>query len=86
MPLYYFDIHDGEFHLDEKGVKCADFNEVCREARRVLPALALEKLTQGGDNLTLTVRVRDENYQTVYTASLMFSSITMLENNSDFHS
>lgn len=73
MALYFFDIHDGTFRLDDVGVECKDLNAVRYEAKRVLPAIAKEILPEDGDHHTLTVRVRDERHETVYTATLMFS-------------
>lgn len=73
MPRYFFDIHDGTFQLDEVGTECADFDAVRYEAKCVLPAIAKELLPEDGDHHTLTVRVRNEHHETVYTATLMFS-------------
>lgn len=76
MALYYFDIHDGTFRLDEHGVECADFDAVRREAKAVMPEIARDILPKDGDQHTLTVRVRNERHETVYTATLMFSGFS----------
>jgi hypothetical protein len=76
LPLYYFDIHDGTFRLDDDGVECADFDAVRREARRTLPEIARDILPEDGDHHTITVRVRDENHETVYTATLSFNGLS----------
>jgi hypothetical protein len=76
MALYYFDIHDGTFRLDEEGTECADFDAVRREAKRVLPEIAKDILPEDGDHHTLTVRVRNERHETVYTATLMFNGFS----------
>lgn len=75
VPRYFFDIHDGTFLLDEVGVECADFDAVRREAKRVLPEIAREILPADGDHHTMTVRVRDDQYDTVYTATLAFNGL-----------
>lgn len=76
MARYYFDIHDGSFEQDEQGTECADFDAVRREAKRTLPEIAREILPEDGDKHTITVRVRDEQHETVYTATLVFTGIT----------
>lgn len=75
MPRYFFDIHDGTFLLDEIGVECPDLDAVRKEAKRVLPEIAREILPEDGDHHTMTVQVRDDQYETVYTATLMFSGL-----------
>ncbi|KQT83728.1 hypothetical protein ASG51_16460 [Methylobacterium sp. Leaf465] len=75
MARYFFDINDGSFRLDEDGLECADFDAVRREAKRALPAIAGEILPEDGDHLTLTVRVRNDRHETVYTATLMFNGL-----------
>jgi len=77
MARYFFDLHDGSFKLDDTGTECADFDAVRREAKRLLPEVAKEVLPEGEDHLTLTVRVRDERHETVYTATLMFNGLTI---------
>jgi hypothetical protein len=77
MARYFFDIHDGKFVLDDAGLECANFDEVRREARRVLPEIAKEVLPEDGDHHTITVRVRDEQHETVYTATLAFNGVVM---------
>ena len=73
VPLYYFDIHDGESHTDNVGTECADIGEVCTEARRVMPEIAREIFPMNGDHHTMRVAVRDEDQDMVYTATLVFS-------------
>jgi hypothetical protein len=73
MPLYFFDLDDGEFVHDEVGVECPDFDAVRREAKRALPALAQEILPEDGDHRTMRAIVRNENDDIVYTATLTFS-------------
>lgn len=75
MPRYFFDIHDGTFLLDDVGIDCANLDAVRREAKRVLPEIAREILPEDGDHHTMTVRVRDEQFETVYTATLMFNGL-----------
>ena len=75
MPRYFFDIHDGTFLLDDIGIDCANLDAVRREAKRVLPEIAREILPEDGDHHTMTVRVRDEQFETVYTATLMFNGL-----------
>lgn len=77
MPLFYFDVHAGTFMLDEDGSDLADLDAGRREAKRLLPALARDIFPQNGDHQTLTVRVRDDQHETVYTATLMFSGLVM---------
>lgn len=76
MSLYYFDILDGEFMPDETGTECANLQAVREHAKRVLPAIAAETLPEHGDHQTLIVRVRNEQHETVYTATLSFNGLT----------
>lgn len=77
MPRYYFDLHDGQFIHDDVGVECADFDAVRREAKRALPAMALDVLPKDGDQHNITVIVRDESNRTIYTATLSFTGLTI---------
>jgi hypothetical protein len=77
MSRYYFDVHDGNFFLDDVGILCLDFDAVRKEAKRVLPDFAREILPDGGDHHTITCRVRDDNNETVYTATLIFNGTDM---------
>lgn len=73
MARYFFDIHDGALHRDDVGVDCAGFDAMRREAKRALPEIAREILPGEGDQHAITVRVRDERQETVYTATLTFN-------------
>jgi hypothetical protein len=77
MSLYFFDIHDGTFTLDDDGTECADMDCVRSESKRVLPAIAVDVLPKNGDHHVLTVRVRNEQNDTDYTATLMYNGLSM---------
>lgn len=73
MARYYFDLHDGEYVIDEIGVECADFDAVRREAKCTLPEMARDILPEDGDQHTIRVVVRDSEDKIVYTATLIFN-------------
>lgn len=73
MAQYFFDLHDGEFVIDEVGVECADIDAVRRQAKRTLPELERDILPEDGDQHTIRVVARDREDKVVYTATLIFN-------------
>lgn len=73
MARYFFDIHDGA-HLqrDDDGIDCESLQAATVQAKRLLPAIAVEEVPRDGDRRNLTVLVTDEDGQAVYSASLSF--------------
>jgi hypothetical protein len=70
MPLFYFDIDDGErFTRDEQGLDCPDRKAARDYAIGVLPDLAREALPDG-DRHEIVVTVRDESGRNVFRAVL----------------
>jgi hypothetical protein len=50
MPLFFFDIHDGnELTRDDSGVECSSLAEVSDKAIDVLPDIAREQLPTAVD-------------------------------------
>lgn len=72
MAKYFFDFHDGELTQDNMGMECRDREHMRREAKRLLPAVALDELPRGGEAKNYAVTVRDEQDRVVYTAHLDF--------------
>lgn len=77
MACYFFDIYDPDLARDDEGVECADLEAVRLQAKRTLPDIARDLLPQDGDHLFISVVVRDEQNQTVYTATLAFNGLTV---------
>ena len=77
MPRFFFDIHDGEWSRDAEGIECEGIHEARREAKRALPAMALEQVPRDGDHHTITVLVTNEDRQPVYTATLTYAGLLM---------
>ena len=77
MPLYFFDIHNGEFHPDDEGTECADFEAARIQAMTSLPEIARFAIPSDGDNQAFTVMVRDEQGMLVYTATLTFAGLRL---------
>jgi hypothetical protein len=75
MACYYFDIYDPDLVHDDVGVECADLEAVRLQAKRTLPEIARDLLPKDGDHHFISVVVRDEWNQTVYTATLAFSGL-----------
>ena len=77
MPCYFFDIYDPKLTHDDVGVDCADLEAVRLQAKRTLPDMARDLLPLDGDHQFISVVVRDEQNQTVYTATLAFNGLTV---------
>lgn len=79
MARYFFDIHDGRtFFRDTEGHECADAHEIRHEAMLALPEIARQEIPKlAADTQAFTVAVRNEQGQTVYTATLTFAGIWM---------
>lgn len=75
MPRYYFDLNNGEWNRDEEGSECADADHAIAQAKRTLPAIALDHLPRNGHCHTLTMLVTDEDARPVYTATLSFNGL-----------
>lgn len=72
MPIFFFDVHDGEsLTVDRDGVALDHIDEVRDQAVALLPDLARDDLPDGSRRV-YAVAVRDEAGRTVYTASLTF--------------
>ncbi len=77
MPRFYFDHHDGRWDRDEVGAECTDVEHAIKEAKRTLPAMALDEIPRDGDHRTMTVLVTDEDGRTVYTATLAYTGLVL---------
>lgn len=77
MPRFFFDIHDGEWSRDEEGSECRSVEEACRQAKRTLPAMAVDQVARDGDHHMITILVTDAHRQPVYTATLTFAGLLM---------
>lgn len=70
MPLYFFDIEDGQRrNRDKDGTELADREEARREAIGVLPDIAREILPNGNDHQFIC-QVRDEHDEVIFVATL----------------
>jgi hypothetical protein len=79
MPLFFFDIHDGnELTRDDSGVECASLAEVSDKAIDALPDIAREELPNG-PRRTFLVKVRDDAGRYVFRASLALASAWIVE-------
>ncbi|TGD94076.1 DUF6894 family protein [Methylobacterium nonmethylotrophicum] len=77
MPRFYFDIHDEEWNRDTTGHEFSNLDDAIAQAKRTLPAMALDHLPQNGDHHTVTVLVTDEDGRPVYTATLSFNGLLL---------
>jgi hypothetical protein len=74
MPLYYFDIHDGErLTRDEIGLALSDGRAARDAAIEALPEIARHALLNVNQR-KYTVTVRNERGRTVVRATLTFKS------------
>lgn len=70
MPRYFFDIHDGVHRHDEEGTFCSDVRAAALEAKRLLPAIAVNEAPNENGRQIITVVVTDEEGHAVYSAAL----------------
>jgi hypothetical protein len=78
MPRYFFDIHDGVHLRDDEGTECADLQGAALEAKRLLPAIALDEIPKDGERQIITVLVTDEESHAVYSAVLAFVGMWLI--------
>ena len=70
MPLFYFDVCDGEDVIrDEDGTECPSFEAARRAALGVLPAMARDA-ARHRDQQDLVILLRDNGGRHVFTATL----------------
>lgn len=85
MPRYFFDIYDGAgTAVDETGVLCNALSEVSDYAVRVLPDIARDELPDG-PNRIFWVKVRGEDGEHVYRATLALSSAWLVNDTDGRH-
>ena len=66
MPIFYFDIVDGQLHEDEEGRNPPDSSHVEKELKQRLSEIVL----QGENPVRALVNVRDERKDVVATATI----------------
>ena len=66
MPVFYFDVADGQFHEDEEGHVLPDASHVEGELKRRLSEIILS----GDGSLSAFVNVRDERRGLVATGTI----------------
>jgi hypothetical protein len=60
MPIYYFDIRDGEHvAIDEEGTEFCTLAAVQEEAARTLAGMARDSIRSDGSGHSLAIEVRD---------------------------
>jgi hypothetical protein len=80
VPRFFFDVHEnGHVQRDEFGVEFATFEAAVVEAKRALPAIAIDGLLRDGDHKNYTVVVKDEEERIVYTAALSFVGTRLIQ-------
>lgn len=72
MPRYFFDIKGFHHERDDEGVICADLQDAVREAKKLLPAIAMDEVPSDGEHYAVTVLVTDEDGKLVYSGVLSF--------------
>ena len=71
MPMYFFDLHDGDkIHVDDMGVELPDVDAARRALVMTLPRITAEKAVKAGDVLQMAMTVRNATDQRVLTAEL----------------
>lgn len=74
MARYFFDLFNGDGPVrDEQGQELASREAISREVSRILADIAREELPGRGKGL-ISIEVRDESGQPVFTGTLSFQS------------
>ncbi len=74
MARYFFDTDDGDtFHEDDEGLELDGMEEVRLQAQTGLADMARDVVPGDGPERTMTVRVRDEDGNTVLRAALVLT-------------
>lgn len=76
MPRYFFDVHDGG-PLDDTGTELSGLDEAYAKAKSLLPDVAREDISKGGDQCMFTMLVKDEKGHPVYSATLTFTGLRL---------
>lgn len=70
MPLYFFDVHDGDKHyIDTSGHEFPDAASARMEALGTLPHIAQEEMPDG-NRRDFIMDVRDSGDRVIFTATL----------------
>ena len=72
MPRYFFDLKGCHHERDDEGVISADLQSAAREAKKLLPVIALDEVPADGEHHAVTVLVSDEDGHVVYSGVLSF--------------
>jgi hypothetical protein len=74
MPLYYFDIDDGNrLYPDDEGLELPDDEAAREEARNAIGEMAAEYIPGEGSRKTLSMRVRNANGVALLELSVVFT-------------
>jgi len=80
MARYFFHIlGDSSETRDEQGAEFTSLDQVRREAMHLLPEIARDAVPKDGDHQSFTVLVTDEAGRPVYTATLTFAGLWLIQ-------
>lgn len=72
MARYFFDLFDGDDAVsDDEGLDIYSRTDISREVSRILADIAREEI-MGRQNGAISIRVRDDDGEPVFTGSLSF--------------
>jgi hypothetical protein len=73
MPLYYFDVYDGDqLAVDRVGTELSDHGVARSEATRTLSEIAAEEIPRDGPQREFCITVRDSHDATLFELRLTF--------------
>jgi hypothetical protein len=71
VPLYFFDVHDGQSFMDDVGVELPNADAARKQVWNTLPAMAANQAPDGQMACQLRIDVRDETGRHVFHAALV---------------
>ncbi|WP_404810482.1 DUF6894 family protein [Methylobacterium flocculans] len=78
MPRYFFDIHGLHHDRDDDGVDLADIQTAAKQAKRLIPQIAMREIPNDGERQVITVLVTDEDGHPVYSAAMTFVGLWLI--------
>ena len=73
MPLFFFDIHDGEKLPDRQGLELESIGEAQAHAMQIVMSFLKQEPSEVWRNTSWTVAIRDESRETLFQLEVQVS-------------